>query len=218
MKTINKILGITMGMTLLFSCSAVKVTDSWKDVKTPSIKEKNIMVVSKTDNEVARTRFEKDMVLTLNHKGYQSVESFVVFPGSISTNEMSEDEIKEIKEKLKKSGIDVVIMTVLKDCQEYTETITTGTTYQLNTYPTFYRRGYYGGFYRYYGTVYIQSDPITTVTSLGKKYILETVVYDLSLPEEKQLLSVITTVLDNPETLSTTSKDFSKKIVKELIQ
>ena len=64
----------------------------------------------------------------------------------------------------------------------------------------------------------MNSDPIETVTTVNKKYILETVTYDLSLPEENQLVSVITTVVDNPESLNTTSKDFSKKLVKELVR
>ncbi|WP_103072183.1 hypothetical protein [Aquimarina sediminis] len=217
MKTIHKIVGTMLGMTLLVSCSAVKVTDSWKAVNTEDIKQKNIMVVSKTDNQVIRTRFEKDMVSRLNENGYKSVESIEIFPGVIPTKEQSYDQVEEIKKELKNKGVDVVIMTVLRDTQEYTETITTGTTYQMTTYPSFYRFGYYGGFYRYYGTVFTEADPITTVTSLGKKYILETVVYDLTQSEDKELLSVITTVVDNPENLGVTSKDFSKKVTKALL-
>ncbi|WP_109300948.1 hypothetical protein [Aquimarina sp. AU474] len=215
MKTTSKLVSLMLLTTILFSCSAVKVTDSWKDVKTLDIKNKNIMVVSRSDNETLRTRFEKDLVNNLNDQGYQSVESFVVFPGSNPTDEVSEEEMHMIKEKIKKSGIEVAIVTSLKNCQEYTETTTTGVSYQVSTFP-FYYRGYYRGFYRYYGTVYMQSDPITIITSKGKVYILETVVYDLTQPEDQQLLSVITTSIDNPETIGVTSKHFSKKITKEL--
>ncbi|MDY8135918.1 hypothetical protein [Aquimarina sp. 2201CG5-10] len=216
MKTINRLLSVLFVTTFLFSCSSVKVTDSWKDIKTSSIKDKNIMVVSRTDNEMVRIQTEKDLVNNLNSKGYRSVESFVLFPESDPTDVISDDEIQKVKKEIKENDVEVIVMTSLKDCQEYTETTTTGSTYRVSTFPSYHYRGYYRGFYRYYGSVYVQSDPVTTVTSKGRKYILETVVYDLTQPENKQLLSVITTEIDNPETMGTTSKDFSKKITKSI--
>ena len=217
MKTINKILGLVTMSIFLVSCSStVKVADSWKDVKTSEIKNKNILVVSKTNNEAARVRFEMDMVEALNDKGYQAIQSFIKFPGIKPTNKIEEGQVKKVIDKLKKSGVDVVIMTVLQDVKEYTTTTTTGSTYQVSSFPTYYRRGYYRGFHRYYHRIYIDSDPISAITSKGKKYILETVVYDLTQPDEKELLSVITTEIENPETLGTTSEDFAKKIVREL--
>ncbi|WP_298539078.1 hypothetical protein [uncultured Aquimarina sp.] len=57
---------------------------------------------------------------------------------------------------------------------------------------------------------------MTVLTENVKKYTLETVVYDLTQPKEKQLLSVITTEIDDPQTLGMVSLDFSKKVVKEL--
>ncbi len=216
MNTINKIIGIVIVSILFYSCSSVKVADSWKDVRTADIKNKNILVVSKTNNETVRVRFELDMVNELNENGYQAIQSFVKFPEIKPTNKIEDGQIKEVINKLKNNGIDVVIMTVLRDVEEYTKTITTGSTYQVSSYPVYYRHGYYRGFHRYYGTVYVDYNPISETTSIGKKYILETVVYDLTQPVDKELLSVITTTIDNPEAIGVVSTDFAKKIVKEL--
>jgi hypothetical protein len=66
--------------------------------------------------------------------------------------------------------------------------------------------------------VYIDSGPTSSTSSKGKKYVLETVMYDLTMLDQNQLTSVITSVIDNPESIGTTSKDFSKKMVKELVK
>ncbi|AXT63006.1 hypothetical protein D1816_22565 [Aquimarina sp. AD10] len=215
MKTKYRLLGTLMVLILFSSCSSVKITDSWRNLEIPKIKGKKVMVVSKTDDQTARIRFENDLVENLNKKGYHSVESYVVFPKSSPTKELTESETLEIKKKLKNNGIDVVIVTVLKHCEEYTKTTSKNDSFYA-IYPSYYGLGYYRGFYGYYGTVYMDSEPVTVLTENAKKYILETVVYDLTQPEEKQLLSVITTEVDDPQTLGTVSIDFSKKVVKEL--
>ncbi|PCI34818.1 MAG: hypothetical protein COB60_05675 [Flavobacteriaceae bacterium] len=216
MKTVFKIIGIVTVAIVMESCSSVKVTDSWKDIRTPEIKNKNILVVSKTGNETARVRFEKDMVDVLNDNGYKSVESFVKFPEIEQTNEIDYDRWDKLTDKLKHEGIEVVIMTVLRDTKQFTKTTTSSSVYSINTYPFYYGRGYYRGYYRHYGTMYSESYPITSVTTEGKIYVLETIVYDLTQPKDKRVLSVLTTRIDNPDTLGTTSEDFSKKIVKAL--
>jgi len=219
MKKGIKTLGILTLALVFSSCSTVKVANTWKDVKTSSIKEKNVLVISKTDNNVARMQFETDMVNNLISNGVNATESFKVFPEINGSEKLDETQLKCIKEELKSDGIDVVLLTVLKDTQDYTKTTTTGgTNYYISSYPVYYGRGYHRGFYRYYNTFYVNSEPITSVTSNGKKYILETITYDLTQPKDKQLLSVITTEIDNPETLGTTSKDFSKKVIKELVK
>jgi hypothetical protein len=218
MKKVIKTLGI-LTLTLAFSsCSTVKVANTWKDVKTSSINEKNVLVINKTDNDIARIQFETDMVNNLISNGIKATESFKVFPEINGSEKLNEEQLECIKEDLKSNGVDVVLLTVLKETQDYEKTTTTGGSYYMITHPVYYGRGYHRGIYRYYNTFYVNSEPITSVTSNGKKYILETITYDLTQPKDKQLLSVITTEIDNPETLETTSKDFSKKVIKELVK
>ena len=218
MKTVNKLIGIVTIAIVMNSCSPVKVTDSWKDIRTPDIKNKKILVVSKTNDETTRIRFEKDMVSALNDNGYQSVESFVKFPEIEQTNEIEYDKLKKITTNLKKEGIEVVIMTILRETKQFTKTITSSSVFSINTYPIYYGRGFHRRYYRHYGSMYGESYPVTSVTTEGNIYILETIIYDLTQPEDKRVLSVLTTKIDNPDSLGTTSGDFSKKIVKVLTQ
>ncbi|WP_027391493.1 hypothetical protein [Aquimarina latercula] len=215
MKTnIKIIITITIIMSLI-SCSSVKVTDSWKDINTTNIKNKNIMVVSRTNDVIIRTRFERDLASNLNQKGYESIESFILFPDSNTNCDVDKKELNQIKSEIQDNGIEVIVVTNLRDTQEYTETVTTGTSYYVDVFP-YYGRGYYRGFYRYYDSSYISSDQITQVTAHNTRYILETLVYDLTKPEEKQLICVITSSIENPDSLGSTSKDYAKQIVKKL--
>ena len=207
MKTICKTLGIITISIVMYSCSSVKVADSWKDVQTSDIKEKKVLVVNKTEDKTAQVKFEKDMTKALNNNGYNAIESFVKFPEDKLIATLDKEEIKDI---LDCEGIDVVIMTTIQDVKEYKTTTVSTPTYYVSSYPTYYRRGYYRAFHRPYHTVYVDSNPISE-TSYGKKYILQTAVYDLTQPESEELLSVIITEIDNPKTLGTTSEDFAKK-------
>ncbi|WP_353780008.1 hypothetical protein [Winogradskyella sp. 3972H.M.0a.05] len=218
MKSISKILGTLSLVTFVFSCSSVKVTDSWKDTETIDIKDKVVMVVSRTQDDVVRKQFESDIVHNLEKNNITSIESHKLFPLINEKKELSDKELKSLKKELKEQDIEIVVMTSVKDVQSFERTVTQTTDYNVYTYPVVYRRGYRRGFVGYYNSIYVNSDPVSTVTSTGKKYILETVTYDLTLPEEEQLTSVITSVIDNPESVGTTSKDFSKKLVKELVK
>lgn len=215
MKTINKLLGLLTVTLLVVSCSSVKVTDSWRQENSKDIKGEKIMIVSVTDNEVSRQRFEKDLVNTLNANGFESFESYAKYPEMNPTKKVSQEEITALKQKLQDNGVNLVAISAVKEIKEYTETNTTGTSYGM---PMHYGYRGYRGFYGYYGGMYMDMGTSTSTTSVKKKYRLETVVYDLSKPKDKELIAVVSTEIDDPQKLTKVSKDFSDKIVKELTE
>ncbi len=218
MKNIIKLISILTFSILLIGCSTVRTVDSWKNNETVDINEKTVIVFSKTNNKMIRTQFEKDLVEHLNKKGINSFESYKMFPTIDTSKKLSEFEKQELVEKFREDGIDVVVLTVLKDTQEYTTTTTSSPRYSTYSYPRYYYNRYTGGFYVYYDTMFYESEPMNTITYEGKKYILETVTYDLTKSDDEQLVSVITTEIDNPTKLGTISKDFSRGIVKQLVK
>ncbi|MDO5979559.1 hypothetical protein [Flavivirga spongiicola] len=213
MKSISKILGIIILTIMLTSCSTVKVINTWNESTTPNLQDKCIMVISNTDNHIVRSQFENDLVKKLKENGFHAMESSTIFPKIDTSVKLSDTEIQEITSDLKSRGIQMIMVTVLKDTQEYTKTETTGGT-SVRSIP---RLWYYNGFYYYYNSFYIESEPINSITYTGKKHILETVIYDLTKPDKQQLVSVITTETDNPKSIGIVSKDFSKRIVHELV-
>lgn len=214
MKSKLKYFGFFTIVTLLLSsCSSVKITDTWKEGNAMNFKEHKMIVVSVSDNDASRMRFEKDMVQSLNAEGYHAVESFVTFPEISPSKKVQGAELEALKDKLRKDGVELVMVNIVRDIQNYTTTSSNSSGY--NTMP-YYGHYYHRGFYGYYGGMGMGMDNTTYTTQEKTKYILETIIYDLSQTEDKQLQAIITSEIDNPQTLGTTSKDFSKKIIKEL--
>ncbi|OIQ37121.1 MAG: hypothetical protein BM563_09325 [Bacteroidetes bacterium MedPE-SWsnd-G1] len=214
MKTLNKIIGLLTITLLVVSCSSVKVTDSWRQETSKDIMGEQIMVVSVTDNEISRQRFEKDLTTTLNSNGFESFESYAKYPEMNPTKKVSQEDITKLKQKLQSNGVNLVVISAVKEIKEYTETNTTGSSYGM---PMYGYRGY-RGFHGYYGGMYMDMGTSTSTTKVKKKYKLETVIYDLSKPKDKELIAVVSTEIDDPQKLTKISKDFSDKITKELME
>jgi hypothetical protein len=56
--------------------------------------------------------------------------------------------------------------------------------------------------------------PSTLTTRVSHNYILETVIYNLDETEEKQLVAVITSKLEDPQNAGDAAKDYVKAIAK----
>ena len=212
---------IYLAIFLLFSgCSSVKVIDSWKSDSISTIKDNNFIVVARANNLQAQIAFENEIVKQMKSNGYQATASYSKF-GEMKPNE---PELESDKEKFKKilelEGFNAVILTVMKDYQEETRLEKEGGYYTGGNYYGYYPR-YYSSFYPYYYNPisyhsmgnYVEE---TYTTNVSKLYILETTIYNLDESEENQLVAVITSKIDNPETASGAAKEYVKEISKKL--
>lgn len=207
-----------ISITLFASCSSVKVLNSWKGDNIEAVKENNLLVIARTDNMSARIAFENEIVKELTSRGINAKASFEKFPKLKPDREISEETEKEIKSIIMDNGFLGVVLTVIKEEQELTKTVTDGGYYAGSTYYGYYPR-YYNGFYRYYShpmsySTYGNYVEQTSKTYTAKNYILETVIYNLDEPEDKQLVAVVTSKLEEPENAATTAKQYVKAIAK----
>lgn len=205
---------------LLQNCGSVKVLDSWKSDNVGNVKDNNFLVVARTANKQARIAFENEIVKQMSSKGYQATASFTKFPNMNPDQEPSEERQKMIREILENEGFDGVVLTVLKDYNEETRVDKSGGYYAGGYYGNYYAP-YYGGFYGYYYHPYSYSTmgayvPETTTVSTNKIYTVETVIYDLTRGEEDQLITVVTSQIDNPSSASDTASEYVEKITKAL--
>ena len=206
------------------SCSSIKVLDAWKGDNVNTIREQKILVIARAANELARVSFEEEIAKQIRASGLDATESHKKFPGHKPDHKLSEEEIDELKATIQNAGYNGVVVSVLKDLQETTRVTEEGGYYTGGytggPYNSFYP-GYYGGFYGYYGNAMSYSTygnyvPSTLTTQTSKTYILETVVYNLDQPDEKQLVAVVTSKVDNPQNVTTTAKQYAKAIAKSL--
>lgn len=221
-KLIYSILSLSL-IIILNSCSSVKVLDSWKADNVDSIKDKNILVIARTANNQARIAFENEIVNQLTERGMKATASFTKFPNINPDKEVDEERLEMIKTILANEGFDGVVLTVIKDYEEQTKTVTDGGYYAGGTYGGYggYYPAYYGGFYGYYRSPYSYSTygsyvPSTTTTYNVKIYVLETVAYNLAEPEGKQLVAVTTTKIDDPSNVTKVAAEYVKAITKSL--
>jgi len=216
-KSISLILSLTV-IILLNACSSVKVLDSWKADNIDSMNFKNILVIARTDNNQGRVIFEEEIANQLRAKGMKATESYTKFPQLNPDEKISEEKRETIITLLKNEGFNAVVLTVVKDVQETTKTVTDGGYYAGGTYASYYPM-YYGGFYGYYRHPYSYSTygnyvPSTSTTYTTKAYILETVIYNLDLPDNQQLVAVVTSKIDDPKNVFNAAKDYVKAITK----
>jgi len=216
-KSISLILSLTV-IILLNACSSVKVLDSWKADNIDSMNFKNILVIARTDNNQGRVIFEEEIANQLRAKGMKATESYTKFPQLNPDEKISEEKRETIITLLKNEGFNAVVLTVVKDVQETTKTVTDGGYYAGGTYASYYPM-YYGGFYGYYRHPYSYSTygnyvPSTSTTYTTKAYILETVIYNLDLPDNQQLVAVVTSKIDDPKNVFNAAKDYVKAIAK----
>ena len=224
MKDHNKIASIVAGLMLLAGCSSVKVLDAWKGDNVDTIDNENILVIARTENELARVSFEKEIARQIRAQGHNATESHIQFPGHKPDHKLSEEEVDVLKNEIQQAGFNGVFVSVLKDLQETTRVTEEGGYYTGGyTGGPFgaYYPGYYGGFYGYYGNAMSYSTygnyvPSTLNTQTSRTYILETVAYNLTQPEDKQLVIVVTSKIDNPQNVSATAKEYAKAIAKAL--
>jgi len=209
---------LLLGFVLLSSCSSVKVLDSWKGDNLATMSDKNILVIARTDNQQARIAIEEAMANDIRKAGFKATESYLKF-NSMNPNKKVDPE--KVQAMIEKAGFKGVVMNVLKDYNESMVTEESGGYYAGGT--TYYGGypGYYGGFYGYYHNPYSYSTygnyvPSTSTTRISKSYILETLIYNLDEPEGKQLVSVVTTQIIDPSSITKTAKDYSKLVFNSL--
>ncbi|MGB0836676.1 MAG: hypothetical protein ACPGRE_01140 [Flavobacteriaceae bacterium] len=208
---------VLFSLVVLGSCSAVSVVDSWKNVDFSSYKGDKIAVIARTSDNVVRTRLEKDMVSGLDAAGFDAVGSHTKLPSVTPGIKLDKKQIAEIKQNIVNKGYKLVMMVVLKDKENYLKTTSNNSGYNYPGYPGYYGAGFYRGFGSYYGSLYNYGYS-TTTTEVAKKYVIETVVYDLTKPEGQSLVGVVTTDIDDPTSFSKTASDFASKVISELLR
>jgi len=220
MKSIYVCTTIFLYSLLLSSCSSIKVFSSWQAEDLQAIKDNTILVIARTNSNSARVFFENEIVSQLAQKNIKAVASFSSFSGLNPNKINTPQQQTTLKTQIQEQGYNGVVVTVIKDKENFTKIVTEDAGYQggtfFGTYPA-----YYGGFYGYYNDpmsyatrgVYKQTTATTYNTA---NYILETVVYDLDQEDGKQLVAVVSTKLEEPDTASSVVRKYVAEVLKAL--
>ena len=221
MKTFLRIITVLL-ITLTFtSCSSIKVLNAWKSDKAETIRDKKVLVVARANRQQARVAFEESIANKLRGAGIDATESYKEIADMDPSKKMSEKEVADTRAMLEAKGYNGVVITMVKDKSLEVERNIQGGYYAGATMPGYYPM-YYSGFYgyyahpssyMYYGGNYV---PETITTQTSTTYVLETLIYNLDLPENEQLLAEVTSSIEDPSSAYETANAYANKISKAL--
>lgn len=223
MRKVFFILGIIF---LFFSCSSVKVLNTWKgDQKNiEKFKTKNVLVLARTANDHERIAFEEAIAAQLREQGVKVTESFKKAPKIAPEKEVTQERMDLIKSLLASEGFNAIVITSIKDKEVITKHNNSGIymgatygNYYPGTYSSFYdyfAAPYFGGIY--YGSSYGEFVTISRSTTTETNYVLETAAYNLDEPKEGQLVTIQTTRMSNPKDAYKTADKYVEKLAETL--
>lgn len=219
----KKLILLAVFALIISSCSTVKITDSWKADDVSTVKNDNILVMARTDDQVTRQRFEQEIADRLRSAGFKVTESYKKFPALAVNKKKTPEDVQKDVQIIRNEGFDAVILTVLRDKKKEIVTSETGGYVTGGYYPSYYGP-YYGGFGGYYGSVYSPYGygyggayvPSETRTYTSHTYLLETVVYDLKRDNGKQLVAVVSAEVTDPKSASKLAPEYAEKVLKSL--
>ncbi|MDT0553081.1 hypothetical protein [Urechidicola vernalis] len=218
MKKLTTSLLVLTTLLIFSSCNSVKVLGSWKSEKASTINDKNILVIARTANLTARVPFEQEIAKQVRSKGIKATESYKKFPTMNPNAEMTEERMNNVKLILEEQKFNGIILTVLKDKQTSTTVSEYGGGYYTGMPYSAMYPSYYGGFYGYYAhpmsysTYGIVSSPGYSVTK-STTYVLETVIYNMDLPADEQIIGIVTTKVKDPKNIDKIASKYVEKIV-----
>ncbi len=215
------------------SCSSsINVANKWTAENTNDFKTKNILVIARTANKKVRMAFENEMATQLRAKGFNASESYLKHPNLKPEEKMTEEKKEALQKLFDNEGYTGVVLTVLKDKLTNVKSTEEGGYYAGQSiaayYPPYipvYSYGFYGGYYSPYsyssGYLYNPKTydqygtyvPKTMETETTFSFVLQTMVYNLDLAQDKQLVAYVTTRIDEPDNVNGTAKNFTKAVI-----
>lgn len=183
---------------LVSSCSSTKLLDSWKSQNFDSLSNSKILVISKTPENDVRKSYESAIANKLRTKNIDAIESHIHYP---SLREASTPEAQNLVVKqFKKDGITAIILTSLKQTIETPN----GSKVSQEDIPKDYEDK------RSFDPNKVNKENGTVSTS--KTYILEGLIYNLTLDRGEQLVNVCLVNVTDPDSPEKIRKSFTKII------
>jgi hypothetical protein len=197
----RKSIAVTLSLALFSCVTTTRITGSWANPKRATPAYSSIFVVAFTKNALAKSTVESDMATNLNHYGVATMKSIEEFPLRLNDSIDTKALMTKVKEKQAEG-----ILTISLIKKETDSRYLPGTCVYR---PVYY---YYGRLWDYYSYWY------PCVYSPGyyinnEIYFIEVNLYDA---KSEELVWSAQSEIYNPIGLTSFSRDFSYKIVKQL--
>jgi hypothetical protein len=162
---------VVLALLTLPLLASTRIVHRWVLTGTPMPKFQKILVASILENYLIRQEFEDEMKRLLAKNGVEGVQSYMVLPPK---NEMMEGELKQ---RIKESSLDSVLVVRPKAVRRETEQVVTGGIYVPPP-------GYYA-FWPYWNMAYGDFYPTSTTT---RENIIVRVEFNLYSTKDERLV------------------------------
>ena len=115
MKSIKSVFGLIVIAAVIFSCSGVKIIDSWKDDNISDLADAKLLIIARSDDMAGRQRFEQEIAERFRAAGIDATESYKKFPAMKHNEKQTEESIAQKVQIIRNEGYRGIVLTVLKD-------------------------------------------------------------------------------------------------------
>ena len=138
---------------ILFNCTTVELVENWKNPEIESYIPNKVFLIGLTSNHDARQQFETQLQEELSYRGIKSVKSLDFLDFSFTSEKKTEEELKNLDNKLINDGFDTILFTKVigvedklvykKNYDDYDSTYRKFQEDYLRYQDAFYNPGYY---------------------------------------------------------------------------
>ncbi len=201
--TFKTFLSIAIFAFIAVACGSTKIVGSWKNSDFAEKKYGSILVVGLSTNVVAKASVEQQMATVLSAKRVNAKGAGGIFNPEVKH---TEEEQKQIFEKIKSEGFDGVLTMALVAHEEKTDYVPG--TYSYSPYST----GYYGSYWGYYGYYAPQVYSPGYYTNY-QVYTVEALLYDVNT---EKLVWAARSETTDPSDLDRFSQEYAETVVYQL--
>jgi hypothetical protein len=191
------LLVVLISLAVLPLFANTNIVHRWVLTGVPMPKFTKVMVATVTENYLVRQSFEDKMKELLEKNGVQAVQSYMVLP---PRNEMQPGELRQ---RIKESVLDGVIIVRPKDARKETQEVVTSGIWMPPP-------GYYG-LYPYWNMAYSQY----TVTTTEENIVIRVEVNMYNVKDEKLVWSAETDTIYSKD-FEKLGESYAKTLVKQL--
>ncbi|WP_405206614.1 hypothetical protein [Aquimarina sp. LLG6339-5] len=213
----KKRLLLVLVLPFFLSCSSIKLIDSWKSKDFQSLKAKKILIAAKSPNLEIRKSYEIAISKKLKDYDIDVVMMHRIFPDFEEKERTTQEEKSEIIKQFTEKGIEGILVTSLKNTIESKKSdtpqrVNIPVEYKDKNFLAFNSENHINHLPKLTG---IQNNDTLTIS---KTYILEAIIYDITLEKKRQLVGVSVIDVTDPKSASKVLDNFSKIVSNQFKQ
>lgn len=198
----KSLIGITLLIIILNSCSSAQLVNNWKDPDTVLFHAYKVLIVGMTENETVREDFENKLKTEFEKRDVEAVRSLDLFDVQFTNAKQSEKQLSEVEGQLLDKDFDAILFTKVigSENKKTLRSQLSNVEGYLNTFQDDYLR---------HQGIYYEDDYYETFTV----FHAETALYCICVGKERQTIWRAGIDITDPQNFQKSVDDYVKLVV-----